>query len=693
MLKKIKDWLYYYFAEKNWGVRREYGPYVDAHQEEHRKHRWKHWWLLVRLNWHYRVLRKKTKLCVNENYCQNKSSSPLPYLDGSESKAFERNKSIHFAKKLLPYDVISFDIFDTLILRPFATPKDLFLVVGERLNILNFYNIRTQAEEYVRKSKQISKKNREVNIYDIYSEIFNITGLDPDKGVFTELQTEIDFCFTNPYMQQVYKMMIEAGKEIVFTSDMYIPGELMKRILLACGYNTFNKLYISCDFECSKGTGGLYQVLKKDYPNQRIIHIGDNINNDINKAKERGVSALYYYNCHSVGNKFRAPNMSELVGSFYSGLINTYLHNGVKTFSQEYEYGFIYGGIYVLGFCNWIHSKVEKEKIEKVIFLSRDGEIYKKTYDLLFPNANTQYFYWSRIINLKATIENSRIDFLNRVVTSRANLETPSTIEDLLLSMGLEKLLEAFEKENIKKDYLLLPERVEKIKQVFLNNWNQVEKIYSFNKLYAQNYVMESVGDFNKVALVDVGWSGTNVLGIRSIINSCFSRCQVKCYLAACHGAPKYNIAELESETIECYLFSPLKNRSNLNSFRNSNKGINGSIFEFFSQSNQPSFAGFSEEGGMLFDHPEINNIHINSEIQEGIIDFCKLYIQKTKCAPYLRNISGHDAFMPFNHITKDLRLIKNIFKNYVISTTVGTKKKVEQKELFSDMLNKKGIN
>ena len=59
MFKKIKDKLYYYFARKNWGVRREYEPYVDAHREEHEKEPWKHWWILIKLNWHYRVLRSK----------------------------------------------------------------------------------------------------------------------------------------------------------------------------------------------------------------------------------------------------------------------------------------------------------------------------------------------------------------------------------------------------------------------------------------------------------------------------------------------------------------------------------------------------------------------------------------------------------------------------------------------------------
>ena len=86
-MAKLKDKLYYYFAEKNWGVRREYGPYVDAHKEEHAKKPWKHWWLLVRLNWHYRVLRRNDMLLAPPPGKPVPKATPrLPYLDGAESR-------------------------------------------------------------------------------------------------------------------------------------------------------------------------------------------------------------------------------------------------------------------------------------------------------------------------------------------------------------------------------------------------------------------------------------------------------------------------------------------------------------------------------------------------------------------------------------------------------------------------------
>ena len=59
-----------------------------------------------------------------------------------------------------------------------------------------------------------------------------------------------------------------------------------------------------------------------------------------------------------------------------------------KKYSPSYEYGFVYGGIYILGYCNWIHKKVKRQGIDKIIFLSRDGEIYKRVYSMMFPEEN-----------------------------------------------------------------------------------------------------------------------------------------------------------------------------------------------------------------------------------------------------------------------------------------------------------------
>ena len=56
--------------------------------------------------------------------------------------------------KLCEYDVISFDVFDTLIFRPFTSPRVLFSIMESRLGIYKFSKIRDDSEDEVRKLNQ-----------------------------------------------------------------------------------------------------------------------------------------------------------------------------------------------------------------------------------------------------------------------------------------------------------------------------------------------------------------------------------------------------------------------------------------------------------------------------------------------------------------------------------------------------------
>lgn len=479
-IKQLKDNLYYYFAEKNWGVRREYGPYVDTHREEHVNKRWKHWWILIKLNWHYRILRKTTMLYPE---VASQSKRRLPYLDGSESEISHRRPVLALTKDLLQYDIISFDIFDTLIFRPFAKPADLFMIVGKRLNRTEFYRIRTDAEKRARELATITKGNREVTIEDIYAVIEERTGLSKEIGIQTEFEVELQYCFANPYMKRVFKLLQEQKKTIIVVSDMYFPESMMKKLLSNAGYSGYEKLYVSCDYGCSKSSKGLYQYVKRDYEGKKIVHIGDNVFSDIKCAQEIGFDVKYYKNVHEIGNQYRTDGMSALVGSAYSGIVNTHLHNGIKIYSPYYEYGFIYGGLYILGFCNWIHKKVKLYGIEKVIFLSRDGDIYQKVFNKMFDDTPNEYFLWSRIANSKYTLVKNREDFLRRVVFYRTlRSEAIISISSLLDSLSLGRLKEELPKYGIQEQTLVVRENVRRIEEFFIKNWNLVLEIYSDEK-------------------------------------------------------------------------------------------------------------------------------------------------------------------------------------------------------------------
>ena len=81
------------------------------------------WLYLIWLNFAYYILKFKWLEVTNasKTYENKKLSIELP-----ESALFKHKSTEEMLEMLSPFDVISFDIFDTLIFRPFSAPTDLF---------------------------------------------------------------------------------------------------------------------------------------------------------------------------------------------------------------------------------------------------------------------------------------------------------------------------------------------------------------------------------------------------------------------------------------------------------------------------------------------------------------------------------------------------------------------------------------
>lgn len=697
----FKNKLYSWLVLKNENVRKDYQGYVISHPGEHKKNRMKSWILMLKLIWHYRVLRKKTPYFKNGKGVgaanAAKGASPakpkveLPFINGSESAGIHRLGALYFAKDLLKYDVISFDIFDTLLLRPFAIPSDLFHVLGNRLNIMDFYKIRREAEKEARAEAIALNGNHEVTIYDIYKKINLRTGLDIDEGVEAELQAEIDFCFGNPYMLRVFKLLKEYNKTIIIASDMYFPHDMMERLLASCGYTQYSELYVSCDYMCNKRQGGLYKNIIHKYSGKKIVHIGDNFTSDIQSARSMGIDAIYYKNCHEMGRPYRPTEMSELVGSVYSGIVNTHLHNGIQTYNPYYEYGFIYGGLYVLGYCNWIYQKAKKEGIDKILFLSRDGVIYQRVFNLMFSDIPNEYVYWSRIANLKYTSEINRNDNLIRMVTHKAYNVIPESFAEILSSFGLEQLIPKLKEHQLDEEWLLTPEYIKTFERFLIANWDEIIEINEREVAIVEKSLKKTIGDNKKIAVVDVGWAGSGPLGIKYLVENKWKMdCEVFCYVAGSRDGQHTKVLnDLHNNNVEPYLFSRMYNRNLYDFHTQTNKGTNCIYFEIFTQACSPSFKGLTADEGFNFDIPEVENYEMIKDIHEGIVEFAKKYLAVAQKDKYLLNISGYDAYLAFQNIIKNLSFIKKHFKDFSYARNVAGNGSVQRIETISDILKK----
>lgn len=803
---KIKKEIYDTLVRKDKNVQKEYERYVQEHIIEHYENRFKHWKILWKLNWHYRVVKKKEPLlywdmdngtehnsipiiekkenlsvktiehapelkitkiinggtyielkweplkdvfCYNVYYSTDKvkykftskvtdASCRIEKLEcdtryfikirySYNGKNYKDNLSItdiktrklnayeeifgtkticvntaesvdkpimsamNMAKGLMKYDVVSFDIFDTLILRPFAKPYDLFILVGHKLDIMDFCELRIKAENKAREYAKMTRGNSEVTIYDIYKIIENETGVPMSIGIKTEFQVEQDLCYANPYMQRVYELVKYQGKKIVICSDMYYPKEMMEQLLNKCGYFGYEDVIVSCDYNCTKRNGGLYGLLKEKYDN--LVHIGDNEISDIQMAEKAGIANVYYPNVNKKGNKYRAENMSYLVGSAYKGIVNAHLHNGTKEYTPYYEMGFTYAGLYVFGFCQWIHKILMEQGIKKVLFLAREGDIYQKVFDLCYDDIKTEYVLWSRVPVAKTIVEKNRHPFLLQLVHHKANAIYKSKITTLFERIGIGLLLQYLPEYRINEEEYLTPDNEKVIERLMIEHWDEICQCYENDKNSVKEYIKTVIGNDKEVAVVDVGWSGNNVLQIKYLVEKEFKfDCKVKCLLAATRNVnDTYMAGMMQDSQVDTYIFSNMYNKFLHDFHQETNNKLNSFFFEIMTQSATPTFLGF-EEDKFLFDIPEIENYQYDKQIHAGIIDFAKIYKHTFEKYPYMYNISGHDAYMPFRLMVSDLSYIKKWFSDFVFGRDLCATQEKAIMETVGEVIEKAGL-
>lgn len=610
-----------------------------------------------------------------------------------ESSLHKKECPEKFAKKLLEYDVISFDVFDTLLLRPFERPADLFHMAGAKLGYLDFARLRSEAEGKARQLKYQKEKTYEVTLEEIWDVMESDVGIPRNMGMAAEIETEFSYCFGNPYMLEVFRNLKAERKKnaachlgrvptIICTSDMYFSSDIIRRMLQKCGFDGIEKIYVSCEQGASKSRGDLYQKITEEFSlsaeadqnsggQQRkitFVHTGDNLVSDAERAKEAGWKANHYPNVNDLGEWYRARDMSMITGSLYRGIVNAQIYNGLQTYSREYELGFIYGGLFVTGYCQWIHRYVMKHGIDKILFLARDGDILCKAYRKMYPEEagsdRTEYVYWSRLAATKLGAEYFKYDYFRRFLHHKVN--QGYTLKQVFKGMELSDMLagcivainsESDEedsgngdrvrkmtagKTSVTENEKLTSTIAEKIEKYLKKNWMEVLNHYRDQRKAAGEYYGRVLQGHKKVVAADVGWAGSGAVVLQYLIRHEWGLdCEIIGLLAGTNSIHN----GMEKDTAEglravgkqaSYLYSQEHNRD-VWKFHNAAKGHN-LLWELLLSSEEGSLRGFypkrmeSGAGGNgifceirlgVFDEKHAG---VTVEIQRGILDFMQLW-------------------------------------------------------------------
>lgn len=607
-----------------------------------------------------------------------------------ESSLVRHEPPEQLAERLLAYDVISFDIFDTLILRPFSEPTDVFYFIGEKLGFMDFKRIRMEAEAKVRILKFKKEESFEVSLKEIWEQMEKMTGIDASEGMEAELEAEFSVCYANPYMAEVFHRLRKMGKRIVLISDMYLDSKTLAALLKKNGLDGYERIFVSCEAHKAKGDGKLFAYVKtvcsRDSDRRlAFAHIGDNKVSDIKMARKQGFTAFWYPNVNQNTILYRAYDMSPVIGGAYRGLVNNRIYNGTGKYSQNYEYGYIYGGLFILGFCNFIHQYCRDFHVDKVLFIARDGEIIQKVYQKMYPEDDTAYVYLSRLAAVKLTAGYNKYDYLRKLVRHKAGQGV--SLSEILKGMELSDFgayLADFIPERIEKRRQWTPMKltdaltyanVEDFIEFIGGHWNKVLAQYAEQRKAAGMWYRDVIGAAERAAAVDIGWAGSGALALKTLFEKEWKiPCQLTGIIAGTntiHNAePDMSEVMLLDGTLCSYLYSSADNRE-LWKKHNPAKMYN-IYFELLTSSEHPSLRGFylDRHGKtvMRFQKPEGNPEGIK-EIQAGILDFADDYLTCFKEYPFMFHISGRDAYAPMLLAASyEERYLKQINKNFTLS-------------------------
>lgn len=303
-------------------------------------------------------------------------------------------------------DVVSFDIFDTLVERKCVVPTLVFDLVERELPALGislnqFAKIRIRAELEAR----AEVPHREITYEEVYAKIQSTTNLSPSQISIIkrlELETERKQIVEKPLGRSLYDIAMRSGKRVVLVSDTYLPDKFIRELLVNCGYENYSNLFVSSRVGCTKHNGSMFEYVMDELKisSAQLLHIGDNVWSDISMAQSHGIKAMLVvdpnYEVHGPTYKRWLTNRSSHDASSFGNMIAaTYLRPSTKPKQEPEAEHFarlgakLLGPIFVAMSLNVLRS-VRSHGYERLLFLARDAYYFQKAVEIALKRVPVQ---------------------------------------------------------------------------------------------------------------------------------------------------------------------------------------------------------------------------------------------------------------------------------------------------------------
>ncbi len=450
------------------------------------------------------------------------------------------------ARALADHKVVSFDVWDTLIMRR-CHPEEVKLASARHLlfgfhrwirpelrSVRALYRGRLAAEARVSFGDDREYRFSEAAaawVDDALSPTASagVATRAVEQLVANELATELRVTYRNQAMDPVLAAL--SNRNLVFASDFYLPATAIQRLLAGNGVEAhFARSWVSCEDGDSKRSGRMFARMLDEMgiDGLDVIHIGDNHAADVAAATRAGVRAVH----HEVE---RQPELGVAVAERIAGNAEAYeAHIGATIGAVERELGdepgrrrgdgaartAVLGARFApvaVGLALRIVEEALAREADAIVFFTREGVLLKRLVDAIaaaepygLPVPRTELLEVSRRSTFGPSLERFEPGELMRL-WSMYSTQSP---RGLVASLGLdeEPARSVFERHGLEfGEPVEYPWRDERFVAVLddpelrhLVQATSVEQRALLDDLVAQRGL-----DDGNLLIVDLGWRGT----------------------------------------------------------------------------------------------------------------------------------------------------------------------------------------
>lgn len=546
------------------------------------------------------------------------------------------------------YKLKTIDVWDTLLRRDchpecikLATARHLLLGWSDKLipncqDLWTLYKARLTVESKLAASSSVSGLDDEYEITHVLHLWLEMVFKDkPDHSLSQdlaefELQWEISRSFVDTGIID-HLHNIESERTI-FLSDFYMSGEKLCRLLSEKGLSDLVAEGIaSCDIGMNKRSGKLFHYVHGLYgisPEQHF-HVGDNIWSDVEAPRKIGINAEHYLPLEAHAERVEREALFCSRPKLFEHILTEFSTNAgssYQNFTEQQEAAFHIGAdaapLFV-GFALWIAENALYNKIDRIFFLTREGDLFHKVYKEIFPENNffghklppASVLKVSRLSTFAASMKEVSIEEMERI-WSLFKVQSVSGLFSTL-AIDINPFIGMLDKYGLKvTDTIQNPSKNASLKKLFEEPLfvNAAHESIRLQNELLNDYLQQSgLVKGENVALVDIGWRGT----IQD--NLAIVRPDIK-FHGFYLGLRKFINSQPSNTSKSAYALNENLTIKNLNFFENF------SLLEMLCVSNDGSVVGYQKVGNEVFavhacdEHESLTFNRFTKQFQEGVI-------------------------------------------------------------------------